>query len=83
MQENTNWYQKQQPPHHHIMVTTRKILHPRLDDVEITDVQEIPTYVCNRIQEKKDIQRHPIYLTYYDYDYILDEIKQPEKLSLK
>ena len=48
------------------MVPTRTILHPRLDVVGKTDVQDIPKNVCNRIQLKKSIQRHPICLTDVD-----------------
>ena len=58
MQENTNRYWKQQPPQQTIIVTTRTILHPRLDVITIRYVQDIPNNVCDRIQEKnpyKDI----------------------------
>ena len=33
-------------------------------------------------KQKKAIQRHPIIMTDADYDYILDEIKRHEELSL-
>ena len=36
--------------------------------------------VCNRIQAKKAIQIHHIFLTDVDYDYILDEIKRRDKI---
>ena len=52
MQENTNWYWKQQPLQQNIIVTTIKIIHPRLDTVGITDVQDIHKHVFNRIKEK-------------------------------
>ena len=58
MQENTNWYWKQQPLQQTIMVQTLTILHPLLDVITIRDVQDIPENVCNRIQTKnpyKDI----------------------------
>ena len=58
------------------MVPTRTILHPCIDVVRITGVQDIPKTVCNRIQAKKSIQEHPICLTNADYDYILDEIER-------
>ena len=74
MQETTNWYCKQDPLQHTLMVTTRTILHPSLYVIKIRDVHDIPKNVCNRIQAKKSIQRHPISLTDPDYDYILDEI---------
>ena len=35
MQENTNWYWKQQPLQHTIIFPTHTILHPRLDDIAI------------------------------------------------
>ena len=82
MQENTNWYWKQQPLQQTIMFPTLTILHPRLDVVVIIDVQDIPTIFCNIIQEKKAIQRHPIFMTDSDYDYILDEIERRGKLIL-
>ena len=52
MQENTNCYWKQRTLQHNIIVSTRTIIHPRLDDVGITDVKDNPKNVCNRIQEK-------------------------------
>ena len=58
MQENTNWYWKQQPLQYTIIVPTRTILHTRLDVIIIRYVQDIPKNVCNSIQEKnpyKDI----------------------------
>ena len=74
VQEYTNWYWKQQPLQQTIIVPTRKILHPHLDVIIIIYVQDIPKNVCNRIQAKKSIQRHPICMEDADYDYILDEI---------
>ena len=82
MQENTNWYWKQQPLHQTIIVPTRTIILKRLDVITIIYVQDIPKIVCNRIIEKP-IQRNPISMTDPDYDYILDEIERREKLSLK
>ena len=32
---------------------------------------------------KKDIQRHPIFLTDADYGYILDNIERQEKIEFK
>ena len=34
--------------------------------------------ICNRIQAKKSIQKHPIIMTDADYYYILDEIERRE-----
>ena len=78
MQENTNWYWKQQPLQHNIIVPTRTIINPCLDVFGITYVQDTPTNIFNRIQAKKYIQRHPIFLTDADYDYILDGIERRE-----
>ena len=52
MQEITNWYWKQQSMQKYIIVPTHTIFYPRFDVVGITDVQDIPKIVCNRIQEK-------------------------------
>ena len=82
MQENTNWYCKQQPMQHTIIFPTRTIIHPRLDVITIRYVQYVTKNVCNRIQAKKSIQRHPINMNDDDYDYILDEIERREKISL-
>ena len=79
MQGKCNWYLKQQSMQHTIIVPTRTIIHPCLDVFRITDVQDIPKTICNRIQAKKSIQRHPIFMTYVHYDYILDEIKRRDK----
>ena len=81
MQENTNWYCKQQPLQHTIIIPTHIILHPQIDVITIKYVQYIPKNVCNRIQAKKSIQRHFISMTDSDYDYILDEIECHKKLS--
>ena len=42
-------------------------------------VHDIPKNFCNRIQAKKYIQIHPIFMTDADYDYTLDEIECCEK----
>ena len=83
MQENTNWYWKQQPLQYHIIVSTRTAINPRLDVIIIRYVQDTPKNLCSRNKAKKSIQRHPIIITDADYDYILDEIERREKLSLK
>ena len=53
MQENKNWYLKQQPLQQTTIVPTRTILHPRLHVITIRHVQDIPKNVCNRIIFKK------------------------------
>ena len=53
MQENTNWYWKQQSLQQNVIFPTRTIIHPCLDVVKIIDVQDIPKTVCNMIQKKK------------------------------
>ena len=83
MQENTNWYCNQQPLQQTIIVTTRIILHPRLDVITIRYVQDIHKNLYNRIQAKKSIQRHPIIMTDANYDCILDEIESRKTFSLK
>ena len=63
------------PPH--------TILHPQLEGDAITYFHSIPTSICSRTQAKKAISRQPICLGDADYNYILEEIYQREKLSLK
>ena len=70
IQEITIWYWQKQILQHTIIVLTCTILHPRLDGAEITDIQDVPKSVCNKIQGKKAIQRYTICLTDTDYDYI-------------
>ena len=58
MQENTNWYWRQQPMQQNTIVTTHTIPHPRIDVITTRYVQDIPKKFCNRIQAKnpyKDI----------------------------
>ena len=43
----------------------------------------MPTSVCTRTQEKKGISRQPICLTYFDYDYILEEIGRRDKVNFE
>ena len=82
MQLKTNWYWKQQPLQQTDVVPTCTILHPVLDVITIRYVQDITKNICNRVQAKKSIHRHPISMTDADYDYILDEIERREKLIL-
>ena len=74
MQESTNWFCDQHTWHQVITVTPWTILHPKLDVIEIIDINEIAQSVCNRTQAKKVISRNPIFLNDSDYDYILEEI---------
>ena len=53
MQENTNWYWKQQPLQQTILVPTCTILHPRLDVIVIRYVQDTPKNLCSSNQAKK------------------------------
>ena len=64
------------------MVPTCKIIHTRLGVITIRYVQDISKNVCNSIQAKTSIQRHPVGMTDANYDYILDKIECREKLSL-
>ena len=66
-----------------IIFPTRKILHPRLDVIRIRYVQDIPKNLCNMIQAKTYIQRHPIIMTNADYDYISDEIERSKKIEFE
>ena len=82
-QEKNNCYWKKQPMKKTIIITTHTILHPSLDVITIRYYQDTPKNICNRIQAKKSIQRHPIIMTDADYDYILDEIERCEKIELE
>ena len=83
MKEKTNWYWKQQSLQQTIMVPTCTIIHPRLYVVIIIYVQDIPRNFCNIIQAKKVIQRHTIFMTDAEYDYILDEIYFLRKIEFE
>ena len=83
MQENTNWYWKQQPIQQTIIVPTCTILHPRLEVIIIRYVRDILKKLFGRSKAKKSIQRHQIIVTGADYDYIMDEIERREKMSLE
>ena len=60
---------------------TRTILHPKLEVNAITDYHTIPTSICSITQSKKAISRQPICLSDYEYDYILEEIDQQDKIE--
>ena len=47
VQENTNWYCKQQPLQQTIIVPTLTVLHPRLDVILIRYIQDIPKNLCS------------------------------------
>ena len=83
MQVDTNWYWNQQPNNHVITVPTCTILHPQLEGDAITDFHEIPRSICSRTQEKESISRQPICLSDYEYDYILEEIDQRDKIEFE
>ena len=83
MQVDTNWYWNQQPNHHVITVPTRTILHPQLEGDTITDFHAIPTSICSRTKAKKAISRQPICLSDFDYDNILEEINQRDKIDFE
>ena len=74
IKEITGWFWDQHPQQKVITVPTCTITHPRIDVTTITDSHDISKSVCNRKQAKKSISRHPICLTDYEYDYILEEI---------
>ena len=63
IQVDTNWYCNRHPQHHVPTVPTRIILHPQLEVNSIIDLHYIPKSV-----------RHPICLSDYDYDYILEKL---------
>ena len=83
MQVDTNWYWTQQSKHHVIIVPTRTILHPQLEGDAIKEFYLIPTSICSRTQAKKSISRQPICLTDAEYDYILEEIDQRDKIEFE
>ena len=80
---DTNWYWNQKPQQHVITVTTRTIIHPRLEVIAVTDFNSIPTSVCTRTQAKKSISGQPIRLTDSDYNYILEEIGHQDKIEIE
>ena len=59
---------------------TRTIIHPQLEGDTITDFHAIPTSIFSRTQAKKAISRQPICLSDCEYDYILEEIDQRDKI---
>ena len=75
MQENKNWYWKQQPIKQTIISPTSTIINPRLEVIIIRYVQVFPKKICSRTEFKKAMQIHPIIVTDADYDYIMDETK--------
>ena len=83
MQIDTNWYWNQQPNHHVITLPTRTILHPQLEGDAITYFHAIPTSICSRTQAKKTISRKPICFSDFNYDYILEEIDQRDKIEFE
>ena len=83
MQVDTNWYWNQQPNHHVITVPTRKIIHPQLEGDAIKDFYAMPTSICSKTQAEKFIPRQLICLSDSDYDCILKEIDQQDKIEFE
>ena len=81
MKENTKWCLEQKDQQQFIIFLTRTIVHPCIDVVVVKYVHGIPRSVCNRNQTKQASQRHPIYLTDPDHDYILDKVEHKEKID--
>ena len=79
---STNWYWGEHPLQQAIIFPTRTIIHPHLDVVGITGVQDIPKSVCNRIQAKIHTKTY-YFLKDVDYDSILDVIERQEKIILE
>ena len=52
LQVDTNWYWNQHPQQYFITVTTRTIIHPRLEVNSVTYFHAIPKSLCNITQEK-------------------------------
>ena len=82
-QVDTNWYCNKHPEQHATTVTTRTILHPRLEVIAVTVFHAMPKSVCNRKQAKKSISIQPIFLTDSDYDYISEEIGRRDKIEFE
>ena len=80
MQVDTNWYWNKHPQNHVITVTTRTILHPRLEFNVVTYFHTTPKRVCTRRQAKQSTPRQPIRLTDSDYDYTLEELFRRYKI---
>ena len=70
MQEDTNWYWDHKQQQQVIIIPTRTIVHPCLDVLEVKYVHDIAISVNNRNQAKQDLQRHPIFWTEDDHNYI-------------
>ena len=56
-----------------MIVPTSTIPHPSLDVITTKYAQDIPKNLCNMIQEKQSIQRHPIIMA--DADIIIFRMK--------
>ena len=75
MKYNTNRYWVKLQQQNNIIVTTHIIVHPCLYVMSVTELKQIPKSVWDINQARNTLQRHTIYITDYDCDYILDEIK--------
>ena len=68
MQVDTHLNWNRHPKQNVITVPTRTILHPLLEVNAITYFHAILKIVCNRMQAKKDLSRHPTCLADSDYN---------------
>ena len=64
-------------------MSTRTILHPRLEVNAVTYFHAIPKIVCNSTQSKEAISIQPICLTGSYNDYILEEIGRRDKIEFE
>ena len=83
IQEKINWYWDHKNQQEVIIVPTQNFVHPCLDVVAVKYDHDIPKGVFNRNNSKQALQKHPIYLTEYDHDYIFEEIEHRDKIELE
>ena len=70
----TNCYWKQNVNIYIVIISTRNIVRPCRDVSVIEDVTDISSIVCNKKQARQYFQRHPIFISDADHNYILYEI---------
>ena len=72
----TNWYWGPETKQYTIIISTRTIDHPSLYVVILIYFKSISRNICNKYEAWKAVQRRPIFITYLNHNYFIDNINR-------
>ena len=81
MKAKTNSYWQQNGMKQSVMISTRTIVHPCLDNSDLNNYAYITSSVCNKKQARQAVHRQPFHISDADHYYILDEIQRRDHIK--